>query len=231
MWPLLIFAPMWAGRLLFPNLDDPEAQLYPMLTQTYLPAGLVGLVIASMFASTMGMTVSDINTLSAVAQRDILPPLSRKFREIKESGRESLRAARVLTIIFTAITVLVGMNADSFGGVLGLVIPWFGAMVGITGVPLVLGLFRPFRNTDGTWTIISVAAGFVFFVLIQTTDLIPADLSVAGPLLVTSAVFILGGMVNRSMGREVPAGVDEMLAYLGEDTDDTTKHSTPAHTS
>lgn len=217
VWPLLIFAPMWAGRLLFPDLENPAADLYPTLTQTYLPAGLVGLVIASMFAATMGMTVSDINTLAAVTQRDILPVLSRKFAELKESGASSLGLARVLTVLFTALTVAVGLNADSFGGVLGLVIPWFGALVGITGVPLVLGLFRTFRHTDGPWTIASVVLGFLSFVLIQTTDLVPADLNVALPLIVTSLVFVVGGLVNRAGDREVPADVDEMLLYVSAD--------------
>lgn len=217
VWPLLIFAPMWAGRLLFPDMDNPAANLYPTLTQTYLPAGLVGLVIASMFAATMGMTVSDINTLAAVSQRDILPVLSRKFRDLKESGASSLGLARVLTVVFTVLTVAVGLNADSFGGVLGLVIPWFGALVGITGVPLVLGLFRAFRHTDGTWTIASVVLGFLSFVLIQTTDLVPADLNVALPLIVTSAVFVVGGLVNRANDKPVPVEVDEMLAYVATD--------------
>ncbi|MGH3349674.1 MAG: sodium:solute symporter family protein [Nocardioides sp.] len=217
VWPLLVFAPMWAGRLLFPNMDDPAAQLYPTLSQTYLPAGLVGLVIAAMFASTMGMTVSDINTLSAVSQRDILPVVSAKFRAIKESGVGSLRSARLLTVFFTVVTVLVGMNADSFGGVLGLVIPWFGALVGITGVPLVLGLFSTFRHTDGAWTILSVGTGTLAFVLIQTTELVPADLSVALPLIVTAATYVAGGLVNRARHKPVAPEIQEMLDYVATD--------------
>lgn len=216
VWPLLIFAPMWAGRLLFPSLKDAESQLYPLLTETFLPAGLVGLVIASMFAATMGMTVSDINTLAAVSQRDILPVLSERFRELKsDRGRRSLLTARLLTVAFTAATLLVGLNYESFGGVIELVIPWFGALVGITGVPLVLGLFKAFRHTDGNWTIASVAVGFFSFVLTQTTEVVPSDWSVALPLLVTAAVYLVGGQVNRAAQRPVPADVDDMLDYLG----------------
>src|SRR5690625_4537504 len=49
VWPLILFFPMWAAPLLLPDIADPE-QSYAVLTKTFLPAGLVGLVLASMFA-------------------------------------------------------------------------------------------------------------------------------------------------------------------------------------
>lgn len=220
VWPLLIFAPMWAGRLLFPGMADPEANLYPTLTQTYLPAGLVGLVVASMFAATMGMTVSDINALTAVAQRDIIPTLSPRFREFMAGTDRSLFVARVLTVMFTIVTIAVGLNANSFGGVIGLIIPWFAALVGINGIPLILGLFPRFRHTDGRWTIIAVLCGFAAFMLSKLTSLVPADIAVALPLIVTAIVYIIGGEVNKRSGKPVPAEVDDMLAYVSSDHPD-----------
>lgn len=214
VWPLLIFAPMWAGRILHPGLKDPAAQLYPLLTQTYLPAGLIGLVMASMFASTMGMTVSDINTLAAVSQRDILPVLSKKFNEINLDPGRSLLIARVITVAFTVVTLLVGLQQNAFGGVIGLVIGWFGALVGITGVPLLLGLFKPFRHADGVVTIAAVVAGFLMFVLTKQWGGFPKDWVTAAPLIVTAVLFIGGGMVNKALGKQVDPRVDEMLDYV-----------------
>ncbi len=219
VWPLLIFAPMWAGRLLHPGLDKPDAQLYPLLTQTYLPSGLVGLVIAAMFAATMGMTVSDINALTAVAQRDIIPAVSPRFRDFMASTNRSLFVARVLTVMFTVLTIVVGLNNTQFGGVIGLVITWFGALVGVTGVPLILGLFKKFRHTDGTWTIISIVAGLGAFGLTRINGLIPTDYHTALPLAVSALVFIVGGQVNKSMHKPVPAAVDDMLDYLSQDVE------------
>ncbi|MDN5724468.1 MAG: Na+:solute symporter, partial [Propionibacteriales bacterium] len=216
LWPLLIFAPMWAARLLFPNLADPASELYPLLTQTYVPTGMVGLVLAAMFAATMGMTVSDINTLSAVTQRDIAPAFSARFRSMIEQPRTSLRIARVITVCFTVITIVIGLNANSFGGVLSLVISWFGAMVGVTGVPLLLGLFRTFRHTDGRVTIGSVVCGFLAFALTKLLPDFPSDWEVATPLIVCAAVFILGGLVNRALGRDVRTDADALLTTLAE---------------
>lgn len=217
VWPLLIFAPMWAARLLFPGLEDPAAELYPLLTQTYLPHGLVGLVLAAMFAATMGMTVSDINTLAAVTQRDIAPALSARFRSAIADPRRSLTIARVVTVAFTVATLLVGLNANSFGGVLSLVISWFGAMVGVTGVPLLLGLFGPFRRTDGSVVIVSVLAGFATFAVTKLVPGYPADWEVASPLIVSTAVFVLGGYVVSALGRPERPEAREFLAALEDD--------------
>ena len=72
VWPLVLFFPMWAAPLLLPDLSDPS-QSYALLTTQLLPQGLVGLVLAGMFAHTMAMTSSDANAISAVVLRDILP--------------------------------------------------------------------------------------------------------------------------------------------------------------
>lgn len=81
IWPLILFFPMWAAPVILPDLEDPT-QSYGILTMELLPVGLIGLVIASLFANTMSMTSSDINTISAVITRDILPAVN------KNSGME-----------------------------------------------------------------------------------------------------------------------------------------------
>lgn len=215
VWPLLIFAPMWAGRLLHPGLADPAAQLYPLLTSTYLPHGLIGLVLASMFASTMGMTVSDVNTLSAVTQRDILPVLSAKFDEVRLSGAASLRLARIITVGFTIATVLVGLNKDAFGDIIGMIITWFGALVGVTGMPLLLGLFKRFRHSDGTAAIVGIIFGMLTFAISQIwPEDFPVDWVTVGPMLVSGAFYLAIGAINKARGRAVPAEVDAMLDYV-----------------
>lgn len=220
VWPLLIFAPMWAGRLLHPGLENPAAQLYPLLTDTYLPQGLIGLVLASMFASTMGMTVSDINTLSAVTQRDILPVLSRAFDESRLGGAASLRLARIITVCFTVVTVVVGLNKDSFGDIIGMIITWFGALVGVTGMPLLLGLFKRFRHCDGRATIVGIVGGMLTFAASQVWKAdFPKDWVTVGPMLVTAAIYIAWGAVNKARGQRVPEEVDAMLDYVSRNDD------------
>src|SRR5690349_17711104 len=84
VWPLILFFPMWAAPIILPGLTNPT-ESYGWLMLKILPQGMIGLVIASLFAATMGMTSSDVNTIAAVITRDILPVISERFREDKNS--------------------------------------------------------------------------------------------------------------------------------------------------
>jgi Na+/proline symporter len=172
VWPLILFFPMWASPLLFPDLNDPE-KVYGLLAMELLPHGLIGLVLASMFANTMSMTSSDASTIAAVINRDILPTLSKRF--INRENQKSLVRARITTFTFITGTVVLALFADHFGGVLGLLINWFAAFVGVISVPMILGLMPVFRRCGSLGAIISMIAGTLTFIitkLIITQDLI-----------------------------------------------------------
>jgi SSS family solute:Na+ symporter len=127
VWPLVLFFPMWASPLLLPHLADPS-QSYALLTKVLLPQGLIGLVLAGMFAHTMAMTSSDANAISAVVVRDILPAL-RKGRQ-RSSDRVQLLSGRICTLLFLSLSMCIALTADHFGGVIGLIILWYGALLG-----------------------------------------------------------------------------------------------------
>jgi Na+/proline symporter len=212
VWPLFLFFPMWAAPLILPNLAEPT-QSYVLLTKQFLPAGLVGLVLASMFAATMSMTTSDTNTISSVITRDILPVAAARFRGMDQ--RRSLRVARITTLLFTFLTLLVGIEADRFGGVLGLVILWFGALIGPMSVPMLFGLLPAYRNAGARAAIGSIAGGVAAFVLM--TYVLPASqgLRVLAPIATSLIVFTVMAWLNR--GRTVPPAVDELLRRVSSD--------------
>jgi len=137
IFPLIIFYPMWAAPILIPGIENPENS-YGLLAMELLPSGLVGLVLSGLFAATMSMTSSDANTISAVITRDILPNISNRFKGM--SQKQGLRIARITTFVFTFLTLLIGIQNERFGGVIGLIIEWFGALIGPISVPMILGL-------------------------------------------------------------------------------------------
>lgn len=217
VWPLILFFPMWAAPIILPNLEDPT-QSYALITQELLPPGMVGLVLASMFANTMSMTSSDANTISSVITRDILPNLSRKFEDLTQ--KQSLRLARLSTFGFTAMTLVVAINADSFGGVLGLIISWFAAIVGPISVPMILGLLPPFRHCDSKTAIISIIGGLAAFVtakyLMETSQLI----EIASPLFISFILYTFLGWMNKNRNKNVSPEVDELMDKLKIDKQD-----------
>ncbi len=204
VWPLILFMPMWAAPVLLPDLPDPT-QSYGLLTMQLLPAGLVGLVLASLFANTMSMTSSDINTISAVITRDILPMLSAR---IKKSGI-SLRAARITTFTFTLLTIIMASQYEHFGGVLGLIISWFGALVGPVAVPMLFGLLPVFARCGPAAAITSIAMGFVTFVITRLITIESLALTIALPVLVSTVIYVSMGLMN--LNRPVPERVQRLL--------------------
>jgi Na+/proline symporter len=209
VWPLFLFFPMWAAPVLLPGLADPT-QAYVLLTQKYLPAGLVGLVVASMFAATMAMTTSDTNTISSVITRDILPTISARFRGLDQ--RQTLRIARWTTLGFTLLTLIVGVEAERFGGVLGLILTWFAALIGPVSVPLLLGLVPVFRHADARAAIGSIVAGFTAFVIVAQVMTTNAATRMSAPIAASLVVFWAMAWLNRK--RAVAPQVETLLASL-----------------
>jgi Na+/proline symporter len=208
IWPLILFFPMWAAPLLLPELADPT-ESYGILTMQLLPAGLVGLVIASLFANTMSMTSSDINTISAVITRDILPAVSNSFKDKKTS----LFTARITTFVFTVLTIIIAFQYEQFGGVLGLIISWFGALVGPIAVPMLFGLLPVFRSCGPTAAISSIAAGLLTFIITKNVELSLA-LEISLPVIVSTLVFITMGILQSN---NVPDKVLKMLKSISKE--------------
>ena len=190
VWPLILFFPMWAAPIFFPNLANPEHS-YAKMALEFLPAGLVGLVLSSMFASTLAMTASDSNTISAVVVRDILPKLMR--RTDFGDRKKSLRLARIATFSFTSLTVLIALNAKTFGGVIGLIISWYGALVGIVAIPMILGLLPWFKRSNSFSAILSIVAGLAVFASVKYLFATSLAAQVGLPVATSACLYIVSG--------------------------------------
>lgn len=210
IWPLLLFFPMWAAPLIIPGLDEPNTS-YGHLMLEILPQGMIGLVIASLFAATMGMTSSDVNTIAAVISRDILPVLSKKF----QNDKHPLRTARITTFVFTLATMVIATNYERFGGVLGLIVNWFGALLGPTALPLLFGLLPAFKSCGPKTAILSIAAGLLTFIVTKNISLNSLALEVGLPTIAAAAIYITVGLTSKAA---VPEKVTNLLAALKKST-------------
>lgn len=210
IWPLILLYPMFAAPLFFENLSDPTLS-YGKMVLDFLPQGLVGLVLASLFANTLSMTASDSNTVSAVISRDILPNLIPKIKNF--SNRKLLQLARITTLSFTILTIITALNAGVFGGVFGLIISWFAALLGPIAIPMILGLLPFFKKSDGRVAIISIVGGLCFFVMLKFFPVDSFALEVGGPTLVSFILYSILGFFNK---REVPERVNTL--HLNLDT-------------
>lgn len=207
IWPLILFFPMWAAPLILPGLKHPD-ESYGLLMVKILPSGLIGLVMASLFAATMGMTSSDVNTIAAVITRDILPTLSKKF--VKSGKNSSLGTARITTFLFTLLTLAVALNYEKFGGVLGLIVMWFGALLGPTALPLMFGMLPVFKSCGPKAAITSIFAGLLTFIITKGWPMNSLALEVGLPTMVSAFIFILAGVLSKI----TPIKVKNLLTAL-----------------
>jgi SSS family transporter len=207
IWPLILFFPMWAAPLLLPDMEDPT-QSYGLLMLEILPQGLIGLVIASLFANTMSMTSSDVNTISAVITRDILPVVSDKFK----GKATTLYTARVTTFVFTLCTIVIALQYEHFGGVLGLIVSWFAALLGPIAVPVLFGLLPKFRSCGPVAAISSIAAGLVTFVITKNLPMESLALEVGLPTFVSTIIYCFIGFVRRKHVSEKVRSLEAAIA-------------------
>jgi len=96
-----------AARVLLPNLNDPELALLD-LSQNLLPAILVGVILAGLFAATISTADSQILSCSAALTQDMFPGLAKSYK-----------FAKIGTLVVTAIVLAIALtNNDSVFGLI-----------------------------------------------------------------------------------------------------------------
>ncbi|MGY6652073.1 sodium:solute symporter family protein [Amycolatopsis sp. TRM77291] len=218
VWPLFMMFPMFAAPLLIPNIQNPD-NAYAIMTTTFLPPGLIGLVLAGIFSHTMAMVSSDANAISAVITRDMLPVLIKKTRRWTEA--QGLLAARITTAIFIVLTMAVATQAPKLGGVLGIVVLWVAALMGPISVPLLLGMLPWFRRSGSRAALISWAGGLIAYAIAYYGYNATLAVTVSTPILVSLGLFIgLGYLMP-----ERTAATDEIIDTIDRDDDVTPSKS------
>jgi Na+/proline symporter len=120
---------------------------------TYLPSGIVGLVIAVIFAATMSASSGEINSLATVSVVDIY----KRYVRQGQSDHHYLMASRWLTLFWGVYAVLFAGFAGRLGSLIEAV-----NRVGSLFYGTLLGCFvlaLGFRRVRGTATFIGMLAG------------------------------------------------------------------------
>ncbi|SMC65471.1 sodium:solute symporter family protein [Pedobacter africanus] len=211
IWPLILFFPMFAAPIFIKDLADPT-QSYAMMAMKFLPHGLIGLLLASMFGNTLAMTAADANTISAVITRDILPVLYKKLKSFDQ--KKMLVIARLTTFLFIVTTLIIAFQSKSFGGVFGLIITWFSALVGPTAIPMILGLLPAFKHSDSRAALFSIFGGLITFAVMKSFMTVSLTAELASPIVTSMIIYIGCGLLFRT---KVKPEVEALLNSLKED--------------
>lgn len=133
---------------------DDTNYIFLSFVKTFLPVGLVGLVIGVIFSASMGSTSGEINSLATVSVVDIY----RRYWVRNRSDRHYLIASRCFTVFWGAYAVaFAALGARGFGALIERVnivgSLFYGGMLGV----FVLAFF--FRHVRGTAAFCGVIAG------------------------------------------------------------------------
>ena len=106
------FIPPMAMRVLYPNLHaiwpklaNPSEAAYVVASLTLLPHGLIGIMLAAMFSTTMANLSAMFNLEAAILTKDIYQELIRK----NAGERELLVAGWINTLLIGGITTLIAI--------------------------------------------------------------------------------------------------------------------------
>ncbi|HET7584139.1 MAG TPA: sodium:solute symporter family protein [Gemmatimonadaceae bacterium] len=146
-WPWIIVG--LVALIVLPQLSDPETA-YPVLMRRYLPAGILGLVFASLLAAFMSTVSSQVNWGASYLVNDVY----RRFLDPHASERRLVWAGRLASVLITAGAAYVAFHQESIRSVFRFLI-----LLG-TGAGAVL-ILRWFWWRINAWAEIAALAGGV----------------------------------------------------------------------
>lgn len=129
--PVIFLFPAFAAPCILPDLNNPETA-YVSVCRQLLPSGIMGIMVAAMFAATMSTLSAEYNVTASVLTGDIYKRLFRKNAQ----ERELLFIGRLMTVLVGGIVMVGSIFVGHFGGA-------FEAnklLTGLIGVPLVVPL-------------------------------------------------------------------------------------------
>ena len=156
--PPLFLLPAIVGSKFLDVGADQDRMVYALLCLRLLPTGMMGLIIAAMFAATMSMLSSDYNVCAGVLTNDIYRRLIRP----NAAQKELVLVGRLTTLLVGAITLGVAflmINLTGEGLFRGM-IKLFSIFTAPVAMPMLLGLLSHKMNKNGA--LAGFLAGVVF---------------------------------------------------------------------
>ncbi|MEO8649875.1 MAG: sodium:solute symporter family protein [Acidobacteriota bacterium] len=158
--PPLFIIPAMAARSLMPELMTPPNSpqyTYAALSLKFLPAGLMGLMIAAMFSATMSTLSGDYNVIASVITEDIY----RRLFDREATQKRLIFVGRIATLVVGILTIGIGISlvASAQKGLFEVMVTVFGLFVGPMLIPMLAGLLT--RRVTWRGATAGIVTGFV----------------------------------------------------------------------
>jgi len=153
--PVIFFVPPMLARVLLPNLADTK-YAYAELAFTVLPTGMMGMLVAGMFASTLSTMGSEFNVLAGILTNDLY---KRIFKQ-HATEQELVRVGRIATFLVGGLIILIAILISILKGfnIFDIMLKAFGALLPATALPILAGFFWKKITARGALTGLVVGA-------------------------------------------------------------------------
>lgn len=212
--PLMFLPAMWARQWLATAVEDKF--IYPTVCQELLPVGMLGLVLAAMFAATMSMLSSDYNVCASVLTNDVY----RRLVNPHASQRRLVWIGRLMTLIVGAIALVVALCIGDIGGegLFKTMVTLFSVATAPVAIPMLVGLIS--RRVTQTAALSGFLAGF--FAGVSLLQFCPEKISIAGVVVVretmilasTTVVTTLWMLAVMRRDRHLPAERGRVASFM-----------------
>ena len=98
-------------HVIWPHLSNPNEASYVAASLTFLPHGLIGVMLAAMFSATMANLSANFNLKSAILSKDIYQTLFRPHA----GERELLITGAIMTTLVGGVTIALAVMMASRG--------------------------------------------------------------------------------------------------------------------
>lgn len=163
VYPIAIYVPIWSARLVIGEIENPE-HAYVLMAERFfsqISPGMIGLFVSSIFAATMSMISSDLNSLAAVFTKDIY----QRSVNMNATERKLIGIGMISTIVFGLLTIVSALITIQMEGAFNTMVEWYAAILGPISIPLLFGMI--FSKPTWRGAIYSWGAGFLAFLLIK----------------------------------------------------------------
>ncbi|MGK2861002.1 MAG: sodium:solute symporter family protein, partial [Chitinophagaceae bacterium] len=216
IFPVIFLFPPIAARVIIPDLQNPE-MAYVALCLKLLPAGIMGLMIAAMFAATMSVLSAEYNVTASVLTRDIYQRLFRK----NASPKETLWVARIMTLVVGIVVTVGALYVGKLGGAFKV----NQYLSGIFSIPMIIPVIMGviFWKPQPWGAIASVVLGIAVGAILNATPDVSWQMATLIEIVVCIAVFMGSGFFlskDADYNKKVAAFFKKLAtpAPKGEDT-------------
>ncbi len=147
VFPLMWILPVMATRVLYPDLgslwpslEDPSEAAFVTLALDVLPHGMLGLMVAAMFAATMSSADTTFNWLAAVLTKDVFVPITSRLTGKPPADKVQLLVGKLSVGTMGLISIWVALAMAAYGGAFDVHIKATSLYVAPMLIPVMLGL-------------------------------------------------------------------------------------------